>query len=258
MKLFDTHCHLDFEVFDEDREALMLKCAEFGIDKVLIPATSIDSLKKIEVLSQNYEGVYIASGIHPFFVDDTSLDQIQRLEEWLESRFNDQKLVAVGEIGLDKVCAVDYELQQQVFERQMLLAERFGLPVIIHNRKSDQAILKAIDSRSELTGVIHGFTGSIETAKQFIDRDFKLGIGGAVTWDNARKVKAMVQQLPLESMVLETDAPDMSPQWIRGQRNTSLELLKILRYLSELRGEPVDVVSAQLYKNGCDVFKIAA
>ena len=258
MKLFDTHCHLDFEVFDEDREALMVKCAEFGIDKVLIPATNLDSLKKIEVLSRNYEGVYIASGIHPFFVDDTSLDQIQRLEEWLKCRFNDQKLVAVGEIGLDKFCSVDYELQQQVFQQQMLLAERFGLPVIIHNRKSDQAILGAIDSRSGLTGVIHGFTGSIETAKQFIDRGFKLGIGGAVTWDNARKVKAMVQQLPLESMVLETDAPDMSPQWIRGQRNTSLELLKILRYLSELRGEPVDVISAQLYKNGCDVFKIAA
>ena len=258
MKLFDTHCHLDFEVFDEDREVLMLKCAEFGIDKVLIPATSLDSLKKIEVLSRSYEGVYIASGIHPFFVDDASLDQIQRLEEWLECRFNDQKLVAVGEIGLDKFCSVAYELQQQVFQKQMFLAERFGLPVIIHNRRSDQAILRAIDSRSGLTGVIHGFTGSIETAKQFIDRGFKLGIGGAVTWDNARKVKAMVQQLPLESMVLETDAPDMSPQWIRGQRNSSLELLKILRYLSELRGEPVDVISAQLYKNGCDVFKIAA
>jgi len=193
-----------------------------------------------------------------FFVNETSLSQIGRLEDWLESRSGYQKLVAVGEIGLDKLCSVDYGLQQQVFERQLILAERFNLPVIIHNRKSDQAILKAIDSIACLTGVIHGFTGSIETARQFIDRGFKLGIGGAVTWSNARKVKSMVEQLPLESMVLETDAPDMSPQWLKGQRNTPLELFEVVRFLSELRGESIDVISSQLYRNGCAVFEIAA
>ncbi|GLQ33232.1 TatD family hydrolase [Litoribrevibacter albus] len=254
MRYFDTHCHLDFEVFDSSLESLLVACRSSGIDRFVIPGTRVSSIPKIRSIQKQNEGVYVAFGIHPFFVDDDSLSDLPELERNLISAECDPSLVAVGEIGLDRFCDADYELQCRVFEAQLALALKLGLPVILHNRKSDQRILDALTRYPVKGGVVHGFSGSYETAMRFIDRGFKIGIGGVVTWENARKVRDMVVRLPLDAIVLETDAPDMSPQWAKGQVNSPSELPAIARYLSELKKIDLAMLCEQLYRNSCELF----
>lgn len=254
MRYFDTHCHLDFEVFDVDLESMINECHELGVDKVLIPGTRASAISKLLALSKQYQGVYVAFGIHPFFVNDTSLDDLEKIEAAIQSQRDNPVLVALGEIGLDKLCGVDYQLQLQVFEKQLALAEQYSLPVILHNRKSDQLMLETLRRYELIGGVVHGFSGSYETAQQFIRMRFKIGVGGVMTWDNAHKVRAMIRRLSVDAIVLETDSPDMSPQWCKGDRNTPREIPALARYLASLKEMDEVLLNERLYQNACELF----
>lgn len=256
MRFFDTHCHLDFEVFDSDLDTLMSECRLLGVDRFVIPATKVSAINKLLAIQARYQGVYVAFGIHPFFVDEGSKASLIELEARLSESHHEETLVALGEIGLDKFCAVDYALQKDLFEAQLKLAASYQLPVILHNRKSDQIILELLDKYSIRSGVLHAFTGSIEIAREFIKRGFKLGLGGVITWANATKVRAMVEQLPLDAIVLETDSPDMSPEWLKGCRNTPKSIPAIVDYLARIKQMSVEELSDKAYKNSCEVFAV--
>lgn len=256
MRLFDTHCHLDFDVFDRSLESLISECRLLGVDTFLIPGTRVSAISKILTIQAQYRGVYVAFGIHPFFIDENSIDDLAVLEAELLTYQGTEGLVALGEIGLDKFSPVDYALQKEVFEAQLRLADVYDLPVVLHNRKSDQVMLDLLDRYSIRAGVVHAFSGSVEIAREFISRGLKLGIGGVITWSNAHKVRSMVEQLPMEAIVLETDSPEMSPQWLKGEANTPKSVPRIAEYLAQLKGVSVSDVAEITYSNACELFGI--
>lgn len=254
-RYFDTHCHLDFDCFDGDRAGLLSRCKALGIQRFLIPATRFSVMEKLEALVSRHQGVYIAAGIHPFFVDKTSLSDLSLLSEYLKtSNLIGSKLIALGEMGLDKYCSNDFGLQKEVFSRQLEMASRLSLPVIIHNRKCDQTVLDLLDSFNVNKGVVHGFSGSYEIANEFRKRGFYIGLGGVISWENANKVRQMVTRSGLTQVVIETDAPDMSPEWLKGKRNTPETVIKVVALLAELLQLPVTTVADTVYRNSCNLF----
>jgi TatD DNase family protein len=255
-RYFDTHCHLDFECFDENRHLLIAQCKGLGVDKFLLPATKLEGLMKLESLSKQYEGMYIAVGIHPFFVDQNSLKDIERLDDYLSVSSQVETLVALGEMGLDKYGTADYGLQTEVLSQQLLLASKYKLPIILHNRKSDRLLLDLVDKYGIRSGVVHGFSGSYETATEFIKRGFLIGLGGVVSWSNARKVRAMVSRLSVNEILFETDSPGMSPEWLKGQRNSPETVIRVCKLTSELLGMSEAIVAEIVYSNSCHLFGI--
>ena len=250
---FDTHCHLDFKEFDEGRGALITKWKALGVKKFVVPATSYSALAGLEELADKYEGVYIGAGIHPFFVNEESLRDVDRLGAYLQCSPS-VDLVALGEMGLDKFCGVDYELQKEVLSKQLRYAKVFNLPVILHCRKGYSDLLRLLDFHDVRSGVVHGFTGSYEIACEFMKRRFLIGLGGAVTWGNASKVRNMVSRLGIDSIVFETDSPDMSPEWLKGQCNTPESVIHVGKYVAELLGIEESTVAMKVYRNSCDLF----
>jgi TatD DNase family protein len=253
-EFFDTHCHLDFDVFDDDLAQLFSACAEQGVNRFLIPATDVVSFDRIQALIDSYKRVYAAAGIHPFFVSADSVAKVSKVHELLAAK--PKNWLAVGEIGLDKMISVDYGLQLEVFRAQLVVAESLSLPVILHCRKSDAVMLQELDRYQLVGGIVHAFSGSYEIACEFLKRGFKLGLGGVVTWQNAVKVKAMVERLGFENYVLETDAPDMRPQGMVDTRNTPLTVVQVARRLAELWGCDVETVAKHGLGNANKILNI--
>lgn len=242
MRLIDSHCHVDLSAFDSDRDAVLQRAFDSGVTDIIVPAVQSSTWKQLELLSNqdNPSQVHAAYGLHPVFDDQHSVSDLLLLEQQL----SDSECIAVGECGLDFfIDGYDRDRQLSYFTEQLDLAVQFQLPVVIHSRKSLDLVLKEVRLRPSLTGVVHSYSGSLQQAKQLIDLGFYLGFGGPITYPRARKLRSLVVELPLESLLLETDAPDQPDISKRGQRNEPAWLPKIASCVAELRKCSVESVA---------------
>lgn len=237
-KIFETHAHYDDEAFDEDRDVLLGSMDENGIQEVVNVCASIDSLEKTKALMEKYSFVYGAFGIHP---DDAELVTEEVLDKVREC-CGLEKAVAVGEIGLDYYWhkeAGEHELQKKVFRQQMEIARELHMPFMVHSREAAADTLDLVKdcvNRGMYGGIIHCFSYGKEMAREYLNMGLYLGIGGVVTFNNARKVKEVVEYAPMEQIVLETDSPYLSPVPYRGKRNCSLNLPLVAEEIGRIKG----------------------
>ncbi|HEY9067172.1 MAG TPA: TatD family hydrolase [Burkholderiaceae bacterium] len=255
----DTHCHLDASEFDADRDAVIARARAAGVAQIVVPAVGRDNLETVRSLAARHGFAY-ALGIHPLFVERAADDDLGRLHDALAAHRDDPRLVAIGEIGLDHfVPGLDRERQARFYAAQLALARDFGLPVIVHVRRSADALLKYLRRTPVAGGIVHAFNGSEQQAQAFVERGFRLGFGGAMTFDRALNIRALARTLPLDAIVLETDAPDIPPQWLyktaaqraagATSRNEPGELPRIARTLVELRGLSLEEVATATRAN---------
>lgn len=226
LSFIDSHCHLDFSVFDDKRAATLQACQQAGIDSIVVPGVCRKDWPRLVSLCHQYAMLYPAAGLHPCFINahhEQDLDELSRLCGAAE-------LVAIGEIGLDYfIKETDRNRQAHFFSEQLKIAAQYQLPVLIHARKSHDDVIKYLKENTSLTGIIHAFSGSYEQAKEYLKQGFKLGFGGAFTYPGATRLRSLVSRLPIEAWVLETDAPDMSPIAHHGEKNSPLYLPEIAR-----------------------------
>ncbi len=253
--IFETHAHYDDAVFDNDRKELFEQMKADGIGAVLNAGSSLDSIRKIVELAENCPFLYGAAGIHPSETGELTEENF----EWLKEQCKNPKIVAVGEIGLDYYWKEpDPSIQKKWFERQLLLAQEVSLPVIIHSREAAKDTLDMMKAfHAEKTGgVIHCFSYTKEMAEEFLKLDFYFGIGGVITFPNARKLKEAVACIPLERILLETDSPYLSPVPNRGKRNTSLNLPYIIQEIARIREISCEEVEEITRRNAEKLFQI--
>lgn len=243
----DTHCHLDAAEFDADRAQVIARARAVGVARLVLPAVHAANFDAVRELAHASDGAY-ALGIHPLYVDRADDGDLQRLQEAVHAQRADPRLVAVGEIGLDHfVPGLDRERQQRFYEAQLRIARDAGLPVILHVRRSADGLLQGLKRVPVPGGIAHAFNGSRVQADQFVSFGFKLGFGGAMTHERALQIRRLAAELPGEAIVLETDAPDIPPQWLYrsaaqraagevSQRNEPAELPRIAETLAALRG----------------------
>ncbi len=244
----DTHCHWDAPEFDADRDALRAAAHAVGVAHCVIPAVERSNWATVRELAHRWGDSY-ALGIHPLYTGRAVEADIEALADMLEDCRDDPRLVAIGEIGLDFfVPGLDAERQTWFYEQQLQLARRFDLPVILHVRRSSDQLLRALRRWPVQGGIAHAFNGSLQQAQQFIERGFALGFGGALTYERALHLRRLVQQLPMEAIVVETDAPDIPPHWLyttaeqraAGEaqgRNQPAEIPRIAQVMLALRAE---------------------
>ncbi len=247
----DTHCHLDAPEFAPDRDAVRAAAQAAGVKHLVIPAVQRSHWQDVIALAHRHGDSY-ALGIHPLNTPGAQESDIAALRELLGQQRGDPHLVAVGEIGLDFfVPGLDEQRQIWFYEQQIRLAREFGLPVILHVRKSSDRLLKTLRQHRVVGGIAHAFNGSVQQAQAFIDLGFKLGFGGAITYERALKLRELAASLPLQALVLETDAPDIPPHWLyttaeqraAGQpqgRNSPAELPRIAAEIAQLRGMGIE------------------
>ena len=234
--LIDTHCHLDAAEFDADREAVHAAARAAGVETIVVPAVEVSAFARTRETVSRYPGCVAAYGIHPLYVMQAADDDLAALRQWLLA----ERPVAVGEIGLDLyVAGIDSARQEHFFVEQLRLARDFDLPVLLHVRRAVDAVLKQLRRFKVRGGIAHAFNGSRQQADEFIKLGFALGFGGAMTYDGSTRIRELARHLPLEAIVLETDAPDIPPAWLNGGRNTPAELPRIAAVLAELRELPV-------------------
>ncbi|MFG6468650.1 TatD family hydrolase [Roseateles sp. BYS87W] len=244
----DTHCHLDAAEFDADRDAVVARARAAGVAQIVIPAVEPANFDAVRRLAAEH-GLAYALGIHPLYVMRAPADALDQLAAALHAHQGDPRLVAVGEIGLDFfVPGLDAEVQQRFYVSQLQLAQRFALPVILHVRRSADLLLAGLRRVGFAHGgIAHAFNGSEQQALAFVDRGFKLGFGGTLTFERSLQIRRLAAGLPETALVLETDAPDIPPQWLYktaearqaapGQgRNEPAELPRIAQTLADLRG----------------------
>lgn len=251
--LTDTHCHLNFPCFEQSLLSLLTVAQRLGVKRFIIPATDAKSWGQIELLSLEHKAVYYALGIHPRFLDDFTEQDLCLLSDKLHDRT--EKFIAIGEIGLHKCSDEKQKLQELVFTAQLKLAMQAKLPVILHIVKKQQRVLEILKALNfKEGGVYHAFSGSIEMATEFIKLGFKLGIGGVITYPGSTKTRKMVSEIPLSSIVLETDSPSI-PLFNQDQGvNTPINILRILDVLYDLRNETKELIRQQIEKNVNSIF----
>lgn len=251
MLLIDSHCHLDFPDFEHDREAVIARSQTLGVQKMLVVGITRQHWSRVWNTVSNTDGLYAAFGLHPYFLAEHQDTDLQALREQLQGYQDQPKLCAVGEIGLDFFLKdLDPARQIHLFEQQVAIAAEFNLPVIIHSRRAN-AQVTAILKKAKLphAGIIHAFSGSYEEAMEYIKLGFLLGFGGAATWARATRLQAVLKRLPVESIALETDSPDMPPEWLTGQRNSPEQLPQICQQLAQLYGISPAAFAAQTTAN---------
>jgi len=260
----DTHCHLDAPEFASDRSTVRQRALAAGVTRCVLPAVRAADFEGVRTLAQGQNDAY-SLGIHPLYTPEAHPEDLQQLDAALHTWRDDPHLVAVGEIGLDgfvpKLNTPEHwEKQQQFYRQQLRIARRHGLPVILHVRRSADALLKGLREIGAVGGIAHAFNGSLQQAQAFIALGFKLGFGGALTFERALQLRRLAVELPLSALVLETDAPDIPPHWLyatakqraTGQhqgRNEPAELPRIAQVLAELRGIPLADVAAATSAN---------
>ncbi len=236
--LIDTHCHLDAHEFDKDREALVLAARKAGVSGMLIPAVDTLNFAAVRECCVRYPGCFPAYGIHPLYLERASEADFSTLREWLKREIEGGfPPVAIGEIGLDYYMpAFDAVRQEHFFTEQLKIARDVDLPVLLHVRRSVDQVLKCLRRIGVRGGIAHAFNGSRQQAETFIRLGFKLGFGGAMTYPGSTRIRQLAATLPIDAIVLETDAPDIPPHWFAGGRNTPAELSRIASVFAELRG----------------------
>jgi TatD DNase family protein len=264
MPWIDTHCHLDAAEFDADRDVVRQNAKSLGVETCVIPAVMASHFDEVRLLAHRHADAY-ALGIHPLYTQQAEDKDLATLDAHLHAHRDDPRLVAVGEIGLDGfVPEINtpeaFAKQTHFFEAQLQIAQRHQLPVILHVRRSADGLLKGLRQFPVAGGIAHAFNGSLQQAKMFIAMGFKVGFGGAMTYDRATKLRALAIELPLSALVLETDAPDIPPHWMyttaedreKGKaqgRNSPAELPRIASVLAELRGISLEELAAATSAN---------
>lgn len=253
--IFDTHAHYDDERFEEDREELLSRLEEQGITHVVNVGASISSSKKTLELIKQYPFIYGSVGVHPNETGELTEEDI----DFLKRAALEEKIVAIGEIGLDYYWnEPEREIQKKWFIRQLALAREVRLPVIIHSRDAAQDTLEILKAQKgeEIGGVIHCFSYSAEMAREYLNMGFYLGIGGVITFPNAKKLKEVVEMAPLERIVLETDCPYLAPIPNRGKRNSSFNLPFIAEEIAKMKQIAYDKVIDVTYENAKRLYRI--
>lgn len=251
MTLVDSHCHLDASEFDADRSDVIARARAAGVQVQVVPAVTAASWPTLRQTCRSAEGLYPAYGLHPMFLEAHRPEHLDELRGWIER----ERPCAVGECGLDFfVAGLDAELQQQYFMGQLRIAREFELPVIVHARRAVDTVIAAIKQVGGLRGVVHSFPGSPEQAAQLHKLGFLLGLGGPLTYDRAQRLQRLVATMPLEQLLLETDAPDQPDAGIRGERNEPSRLPVILDTVARLRGQPAEDIAAQTTANATRLF----
>ena len=254
--IFDTHAHYDDEQFDTDREVLLLGMAEQNVGTIINVGASLDGCWRSVELAHQYPFVYAAVGVHPDEVGDLNDQTFARLRETART---EEKVVAIGEIGLDYHWDVQpHEVQQHWFVRQMDLAKEMSLPIIVHSRNAakDTMDLMKAERADYLRGVIHCYSYSLEHAKEYMNMGYYLGIGGVVTFKNAKKLKEVVEYAPLDYLLLETDSPYLAPEPYRGKRNCSLYLNYVAEEIARIKKISYEEVVETTKKNAQKLFGV--
>lgn len=251
----DSHCHINFACYDRQRETLLASLQVHGIDKLIVPGTHRGDWQNIINLCHEHSNLYYSLGYHPHFLDYYKDDDLAYLQVLLSTK--ESRCVALGEIGLDKRVNTDIKVQEAIFIAQVKIAEKCKLPIILHVVQKQGRVLELLRQlKFTQGGVYHAFSGSEEVALAFISLGFKIAVGGLITHPNAVKTRKTISLLPIESLVLETDAPDMPIYQQRESLNTPLNLLTIFSSLAELRSESKACLAAQLYKNTLAIFSL--
>lgn len=250
MKFTDTHCHLDFDEFSSELPSLIDQCLTANIHQIVIPGITAKHWQRVLNLSKSYPHILPCLGLHPWWLDKATDEQLTTLEHLILT----EDLVALGEMGVDGAID-DIPRQLHFFEQQLVLANTHELPVIIHHRKSHHHIQPLLKQyKVAKAGIIHAFSGNYLQAKAYIDLGFKLGIGGTITYERAKKTRDAVAKVPIESLVLETDAPAIPLFGYQGQDNSPLQLPKVFEQLVEIRNESAEALAEQIELNVKEVF----
>lgn len=253
--IFDTHAHYDDEAFDGDREELLSQLPRQGISRVVNVGASLASCKKSMDLAEKYEYIYTAIGVHPSETAELNEKNFAELKKMCMH----PKCVAVGEIGLDYYWPEpDAGLQKEWFVRQLELAREIGKPVVIHSRDACQDTLDVMKAEKcgEIGGVIHCYAYTKETAREYLDMGFFFGIGGVLTFKNARKLREAVEYIPLDNLVIETDCPYLAPEPNRGKRNSSLNLPYVVAQLAAVKGLSEEEIRKATWRNACRLYRM--
>jgi TatD DNase family protein len=250
----DTHCHLDAAEFGDSQADIVRAAAEAGVDRLVIPAVERNNFWAVRLLCERFPGCAAAYGIHPMYTDAAQPEDLDVLRDHLAL----PGTVAVGEIGLDFfIDNFDRERQEHFFVEQLKLAREFDLPVLLHIRRAQDIVLKFLRQYRARGGIAHAFSGSRQQAEEFIRLGFKLGFGGAMTYSRATRLRDLAATLPLECIVLETDAPDIPPDFLdRGQPNKPEYLPRIAQTIADLRGIPLEEIARITTENVSSVLRI--
>lgn len=260
MNWIDSHCHLDAHEFAADRDAVRAAARAAGVATCVIPAVEASNFDTVRLLAHQHGDVY-ALGIHPMYTPQAAEADLLTLDAQLQQHRSDPRLVAVGEIGIDGfVPGLNMARQQMFYKAQLKLAQQHDLPVILHVRRSADLLLQGLRQTPVIGGIAHAFNGSLQQAQMFVELGFKLGFGGALTYERALQLRRLATELPLDALVLETDSPDIPPHWLyvtaaqreagmAQGRNTPAQVPRIAQVLADLRGVSVEEVREATTKN---------
>ncbi|RUO37279.1 TatD family deoxyribonuclease [Aliidiomarina shirensis] len=237
--LTDSHCHIDFPAFDDDRDAMLARAKAAGVERFLVLGVSAAQWPRLLAFAQRYSDWRVAFGLHPYFLSERTADGAPTADNFADDlallpTFLEKGALAVGEIGLDATQPL-FDLQVELFTKQLDIAADMNLPVILHHRKTLDMMLPMVRKAGVCGGIVHAFSGSYQQAMQWIEAGFRLGVGGIITYERAKKTRAAIAQVPLESLVLETDSPDMPLCGQQGQRNEPANIANIAQSLFHLR-----------------------
>jgi TatD DNase family protein len=255
MPLVDSHCHLDAAEFDHDRAAVIERARAAGVTRQIVPAVDAAGWPKLRNVCADDHGLFPAYGLHPVYLESHRPEHLDALRGWIER----EHPVAIGECGLDfHLEELDIPTQQRYFDGQLALAHEYGLPLIVHARQAVDAVIAAIKRAGRVRGVVHSFSGSVDQARQLWKLDFMVGLGGPVTFERANRLRKLAATMPIEHLLLETDAPDQPDAQHRGQRNEPARITNVLRTIAELRNQDSAEIAAATAANATRLFGLPA
>ena len=253
--LVDSHSHFDAPEFDADRDAALARARAAGVTRQVVPAVSASTWARLRDVCALDTGLFPAYGLHPMYLGEHRPHHLDELRDWIER----ERPVAVGECGLDFfVDGLDADEQRRYFDGQLTLARAFDLPVIVHARRAVDAVIASIKRVGSLRGVVHSFSGSPEQARQLWQSGFLIGLGGPVTYERANRLRTLARTMPLEFLLLETDAPDQPDAGIRGQRNEPSRLSAVCEVIAGLRDQSPAEIAAATTRNAERLFNLAS
>ncbi|MGF7035722.1 TatD DNase family protein [Paenibacillus mucilaginosus] len=251
--LIDTHAHLNAEAFDEDRQEVIERARASGIRRIVNVGFNRETIPSSIALAEQYDWIYSTVGWHPVDAKDMTPEDL----DWIESLCSHPKVVAIGEIGLDYYWDTSpKDVQDRVFREQIRLARKMGMPIVIHNRDAHHDVVQTLreEKASEVGGIMHCFSGSWETAKMCLDMNFYISFGGPVTFKNARQPKEVLEKVPLERLLIETDAPYLAPHPYRGKRNESSYVRLVAETAAEIKGLSLEEIAEITSRNAAALF----
>lgn len=251
--LIDAHCHLDMSAFDTDRESVVQRARDAGIDMIIVPGVSAESWKDVRRVCGEHALCRPCYGLHPYWADSHKEEDLDVLKLWL----TDNPAVAIGECGLDfRDGQPNHEIQRFFFEAQLSIADQFGLPVVVHSVRATGDVIRALKPHKGMRGMIHSYSGSLEQAHELVAMGFYISFGGAITYDRATRLRETAARLPLQHLLIETDAPDQPDLAHRDERNEPANLVNVIDCLAELRAEPREEIATATALNARALFGV--